>query len=714
MPRTRSTTAPARVDLRRWSWLWSPLLLIAFGYLAYHNSFNGPLVFDDVLNIRNNNQLRRLFPLWQSMWGPLNSGVAGRPVAQLSFALNYAAHQLDVVGYHVANLALHIATAIALYAVLRRTLMSRALSARFGARADVLAFAAALIWLVHPLLSDSVSYLSGRTEILGGLFLLLTLYSFIRSTAATTLARERLWQSAAVVFCILGTGCKEILAAAPFVVLLYDRIFIVDSYRDAMKRRGPMYLGLIVSLSLIPLNLYMANFHRSALERSDVLGSWDYLKTQSEVLVMYLRLSFWPDPLVIDYYGWPTHPSLISILPYAIFILLLLIATIIGVARRWPSAYVGAWFFLILAPTSSVLPLPTEVATERRMYLPLMAIVALIVLGAWQLLSRFTSKTVARCAGIALVALTVAAETWRTLSRNEVYKDPVAVWDDTIRHRPTNSRAYDNLAYELFAKNEYTRAKDALIKAIELNPADYIGMNNLGRLYMNDGDTTRAIRSLESAIRVKPDYTSPYGNLAYLYLQLGNLTQSEHYLNEAVRIEPQRIDHRIMRAKVKLAAGNIAEAESAAREALGINPDSPAAHDQLSLALARRGQWAEAFNHSQKAVNAAKNDFDIATHFAWILAVSEDPSIRNTRRAVAIATGVAQASKGEKLDTVDVLALAFAAHGDFDRAVVAGQQAISLAHARRPARLPAIEARQAAYERRAMPELRLQFIEFTD
>ena len=171
-------------------------------------------------------------------------------------------------------------------------------------------------------------------------------------------------------------------------MLLYDRLFLADSYRQAFRERGWVYAGLVATLALIPLNLYMANFHRSALVTTDVVSPWDYLKVQSEVLVMYLRLSVWPHPLIIDYAGWPTHPTLASVLPYGLAIVALLALTAFGLLRLAPAAYAGAWFFLILAPTSSFLPLPTEIATERRMYLPLMGIVALLVLGGYRLLAR--------------------------------------------------------------------------------------------------------------------------------------------------------------------------------------------------------------------------------------------------------------------------------------------------------------------------------------
>jgi hypothetical protein len=343
----------------------------------------------------------------------------------------------------------------------------------FRPGADVLAFATALVWVVHPLLSDSVSYLSGRTEILGALFMLLTLYCAIRAMHSSMRRASRLWQTSAVVACALGTGCKEILAAVPFLVLLYDWLFVAGSFRVALRARWPMYVALFATLALIPLNLYMANFHRSALATQEAMSSWRYLKVQSEVLALYLRLSIWPNPLIIDYTGWDTHRSLGQVLPSALLIVTLLVVTIVLLIRRKPAGYVGAWFFLILAPTSSLLPLPTEIATERRMYLPLMGIVALAVMGGYWLVERSRVRAM-RYVAVAILVAVVGAQIVRTVLRNDDYKDPVGLWADVARHRPNNPRAYDNLAYEYLGRGDYQSAKSAFQKAVELEPGNYI------------------------------------------------------------------------------------------------------------------------------------------------------------------------------------------------------------------------------------------------
>ena len=576
----------------RTNWtLLAPLILIAGVVLAYFNSLTGPFIFDDVLNIRNNHELRRLWPIWKTIWGPLATGVSGRPVVQLSFALNYAVHKFDVRGYHVTNLFLHIATSLTLFGILRRTFISRPLAPRFGPHAAPLALIAAMIWQVHPLLSDSVTYLSGRTEILAALFMLLTLYSAIRSSGSA--ARARLWQLAAVVFFFIDTGCKEIAAATPFLVLIYDRLFLSESFRQMFRERRWLYAGMFACLVFIPLNLYMADFHRSALVVRDPISSWDYLKIQAEVLVLYLRLSFWPHPLIIDYSDWKRHPSLASVLPHAVLIASMLAVTVYGLLRRWPAAFAGAWCFLILGPTSSVLPLPTEIVTERRMYLPLMAIVTVFVVVSFRLLQRLVERFPRRkqmvrvCAG-ALVVTILGAATQRTLWRNEDYKNPIGLWSDVINHRPNNARAYDNLAFEFLVRGEDAAAKACFLKGLEMSPGDPTSFNNIATILMREGDQAGAIRYLEEAIRLDPRYGSALTNLGTVYYDKGDFAKAEGYVREALKLQPNRPFVLITLGKIRLAQGDTSEAEQLSLAALRVDPASTDAHKLLADVRARR------------------------------------------------------------------------------------------------------------------------------
>ena len=257
------------------------MLVIAAGIGAYHNSFQGPFIFDDLHSIPLNPHIRHLWPIREALSAPRYCSVNGRPVICLSLALNYALGGLNVRGYHAFNLAVHLLSALVLFGILRRTLEGEKLRDRFGDAAVWLAAAIAIIWEIHPLQTESVTYIVQRTELLMGLFLLLTLYCALRGSHS---ARPSAWYLAAVISCALGMGSKEVMVGAPLLVLLYDRVFLASSFRELWQRRGGLYASLAATWLI--LVVLVARTPRSATGFGmKGLTSWDYLKTEPGVIV---------------------------------------------------------------------------------------------------------------------------------------------------------------------------------------------------------------------------------------------------------------------------------------------------------------------------------------------------------------------------------------------------------------------------------------------
>ena len=214
-------------------------LIITFGVLlAYANSLNGPFVFDDTKGIVNNETIRSLWPLSKVLNPPmLATGAGGRPIVNLSLAINYAIGGLDVRGYHIANMLIHALAALVLFGLIRRTLLLSSLRQKFGAASQWLAISVALLWALHPLLTESVTGIIQRTESLGGLFYLLTLYAFVRSTEG---GESRRWQIVCVGSSLIGMATKEIMATVPVIALLYDRTFIAGTFKAAWQAHGDL------------------------------------------------------------------------------------------------------------------------------------------------------------------------------------------------------------------------------------------------------------------------------------------------------------------------------------------------------------------------------------------------------------------------------------------------------------------------------------------
>jgi tetratricopeptide (TPR) repeat protein len=519
-----------------------PLLVVAAGLLAYHNSLTGPFIFDDPPSIKDNPSIRHVWPMWQALSPPHRGGlpVEGRPLVNLSLAVNYALGGYAVRGYHVLNLAIHVLAGLTLLGVVRRTLRQPPLRERFGAAADGLALATALIWTVHPLQTESVTYVIQRAESMMGLCYLLTLYCFIRGAAAE---RPRWWYSLCVTACALGMASKEVMVSAPLIVLLYDRTFLSGSFREAWRRRWSLYLALGGTWILLGYLVAAAGDRGGSAGFGLKIIWWQYALTQTCAITHYLWLSVWPHPLVFDY-GPVVATDAWQIAPCAVTIGLLVIGTAISL-WRWPVVgFVACWLFAILAPSSSILPVTTQTVAEHRMYLPLAAVVVLEVMGIHDFVGRRT------VAAVALLAIALGVLTWR---RNQDYRSNIAIWDDTVAKCPQNPRAQNNLGNALMESGRVGEAIGHLEQALQLQPDYAEAHNDLGIALMRSGRMPEAIEHLEHALRTKPDFVEAQCNLGIALGQVGRRPEAIEHLEHALRIKPDYTEAR--NALLRLQAG---------------------------------------------------------------------------------------------------------------------------------------------------------------
>jgi hypothetical protein len=364
------------------------------------------------------------------------------------------------------------------------------------------AFAAALLWCLHPLNTEVVDYVSQRTESMMGLLYLLTLYAASRAMASPTPdpGRSGFWTAVSIASCALGMAAKESMVTAPVVVLLYDAVFGAGSIAGALRARRGLYLGL--SAGWIVLGVLMSSGPRAhSVGLASGVTSWTYLLNQAHVIAAYLTLVVWPRALVLDY--GPTPPvTLAAVWPQLLAVLILMLA--VAVCWRWKRqlAFLGAVAFITLAPTSSVVPIATEVGAERRMYLPLVAIVVLVVVAAVALL-RWTSGAVARryqYAAAAVLILVASGLAIRSARRNAEYHDPVLLWTTVLEHRP-HGRAHHNLAVVLRERGDRAGAIDHYTKALTDFPDAHYAV---GYELEVDGRHDEAIAHLREYVRLRP------------------------------------------------------------------------------------------------------------------------------------------------------------------------------------------------------------------
>jgi tetratricopeptide (TPR) repeat protein len=563
------------------------LVIVAAVLAVYANTLRAPFVFDDRPAIVENPTIRDLGNLGAVLSPPaeVGSSANSRPLVNLSLALNYAAGGLDPTGYHAVNLGLHALAALTLFGLVRRLCLRPALAGRFGPVAWPFALAAALVWAVHPLQTETVTCVIQRTEGMVGLLYLLAAYALVRSadTGANPGAR-RAWSVALVAACLLGVFTKELIATAPVVLLLLDRTFLAGSFGAAWRQRRGLYLTL--AATWLPLaGVVLAGGRRGGTVGFGLgVSSWDYLLTQARALVLYLRLTVWPHPLVLDY-GTDVVKGLGEVWPQALLVLALLAVTAVALVRRPVAGFLGAWCFLILAPSSSVVPLTSQTIAEHRMYLPLAALATAAVAGLWARLGR-RAWLVATALVLGLGAATVR--------RNLDYRTALGIWEDTAAKAPDNPRALNNLVSELLPAG---RVDEALVhgqRAVELAPADASIHVNLGTALQLAGRTSEALPQYEEGLRLDPASVDGRFNHGIILAGLGRLPEARGRFESVLRDRPGHVGARVNLGNVLAGLGLRSEAIAQYRQALALDAANPEAHYNLGNALLTSGRLGEA------------------------------------------------------------------------------------------------------------------------
>jgi len=664
--------------------MWRIAVIAVAGVLAYANALRTPFIYDDSIAIVGNANIRTL-RLPDALFSARENPTAGRPLVNFSFALNYAVGGLNPFGYHLVNIGIHILCGLMLFAIARRVLAS-----------DNVALAVALLWTVHPLNSEAVDYVTERSESLMALFFLSTLYCSIRAAAAFAppasprnetfrvsrrpakaspgdAAKERstragrLWTAVAVAACAAGMACKETMVVAPLVVVLYDRAFVFDSWSGAFHRRWPLYAGLAATWALLALFLSSGPRIHSAGFTSG-FSAWTYLLNQTVMIVRYLRLSVWPRGLVLNY-GWPRALTLGDVVPQAVLVLALLALTV-AATTRWPRlALAGAWFFLILAPTSSIMPIATEVGAERRMYLPLVAIVTLAVVGVEAARSRLRIPATATAA---VLIVSSAALIAGTRERNREYQSTARL-AATVDERWPTPVSDALVGYEL---GQQGRRDEALVRLRRSADGGYsTAWFNLGGMLLTGGQLDEGIAALERFLREAPLETAAVQTRVLLgraFLAKGDVTGAIVQLQQARSMDPSNVDALAVLSDALLAAGQFDRAADGYRAYVAARPTDATATLNLGTALAESGRVREAAAAFERARDLMPRDPRPYTNLASLALNANDIAggLRFASNAIDVAPADAQAH--------DLLGRALASKGDLRQAMTEFERALSL------------------------------------
>jgi hypothetical protein len=501
----------------------SQALLLVLPALAYANSLRVPFALDDDTSIVVNPAI--------GTWAGHES--ASRRIAYLTLKLNYALGGLDPLGYHLVNLAIHLLSGLVVFALVRRLLLLAhgpgGVDDTVRDRAEGAALAGALIFALHPIQTQAVTYVVQRIASLATLFYATAMLLYVVARTAARPGRRLAALVAALVSAGAAMFTKEIAFTLPLAILLLELVF----FEASPRRRLAILLPLLGMLALIPL--VYASRGLSVLDKSlggSVASRLSYAATQPGVVVRYLRLLLWPVGQNLDH-DVPLEPGFGS--PAVLASLLLLLALGLGALallsrRRGPGARIagagGLFFFLALSVESSVVPL-ADTMFEHRLYLPMLG-VALVAAGAldsawraWPERQRWLSGG----AAVWIAALGVA-----TVARNHVWRSGVSLWSDVAEKSPRKPRAHYNLAEALRNAGDVEGAIREWSRTLELDPRHSLAANQLGSAAWVSGDLGLAERWYRRAVEGIPANPEAHYNLALLLEATGRPDEAvAHY-----------------------------------------------------------------------------------------------------------------------------------------------------------------------------------------
>ncbi len=554
-------------------------------------AWNAPFIFDDGPGIVENPAIVGSSIGQVLFSSPSDVTPYGRPIVTASLAINHAVGGFTPWAFRWFNLILHGVNAVLLYLFLRRFLC---LPGRIREYSEPVAFVTSVVWMFHPLGTNVSLYIVQRAEGLVILFLLLTLYSACRVLGDNTgipspAVNRKRWQWLTIFFCALGMLSKESMVVAPIAVYLMDASLRSRSLLKPFQERGRWYLGL-ASTWILLAGVMLLWPRKYSVGTESGLGALQYFAVQMEVLPSYLGKALWPQNLHLDY--WIFEPSGWGNVLFGFALLgILFVVTVIGSWKGMPVACLGLLGFLVLAPTSTFVPVRSMPGAEYRFYLPLVAVVLAVNLLLWILAHRVARKH-GTAVFIALMLVWGGGLALRTNVRAGDFAHPEIIWKQVQEKFPQNVRALNALGCFAMDEGQLDEARKMFGESIRAHPEHGDAYANLGMLEGKNGDLKLARGYLEKSLELWPYNASTWSNLGVTYEGLGERQLAEAAFRKSLELGPHLPEPNFNLGVFYLRQQRWDEGRAQIQRVLQIDPQHPGANN-IRQQLMSAGMWAQ-------------------------------------------------------------------------------------------------------------------------
>ncbi|MFC1606603.1 tetratricopeptide repeat protein [Candidatus Latescibacterota bacterium] len=584
------------------------LIIILVGVIIYANSLDCSFHLDDHNNIIENEAIRDISDI-----GSIVGYAPSRTVGVISFALNYHFHKLDLTGYHIVNLVIHICASLAVWWLVSLILATPEMKgSQMSRQVSLISTGSALLFLTHPLQTQAVTYIVQRYTSLAALFYLMAMCFYLNARKSSG-NRKYPWFSAFIMTAFLGLFTKEIVFTLPLTILTIEIFFITGT--GILKNKvlwisGMAFTAFVVVFFMVsPYDISQVFEPKTSMRYLDPpITSMLYLVTQFRVLVTYIRLMFIPSGQHLEYDYAVSHQV---IDPAAIMSLLVLLAILAGAVRLYKNNRLVSfgifWFFITLTIESTIIPLE-DVIFEHRLYLPMVGFALMIMGGPVALMTKQHYKAV-----IVILVSVLLVFSSLTIRRNHVWKSDISLLEDSVSKSPGSARAHNNLALMLEHVGRRVDALRHYEESIRLKPNYSAAHNNIARMYIINNNLKLAeLHNLE-AIRIKPDFAKAYSDLGSVYGVAGNTGKAKESYNKAIEIDATFMETYINLGKLLTEENDIEGAKDLYRSALEIDNNVAEIHFNLSVLLEKEGLLNEAMEHYYEVLRI--NGDTVEVHF---------------------------------------------------------------------------------------------------